>query len=215
MLAGFGTAVLAGYGIGARLEFMLTSIVVRVRHRLGADDRHGDRRAATSRARGGSPGPRALMSFVSVGAIGTVIAIFPDLWVNIFTGDAGVRAASRQYLSTAAPMYAFIGLASVDVFLLAGRGQGDRPGAGADRAAGVHRASAAGGCRRMARPPQNFFVLAALSMVVLGVLSCAQRDPDALGTDARRRRAGAAGAVGVVELALDAIASRDDDAAAR
>ena len=43
MLAGFGTEVLAGYGIGARLEFLLTSIVVLVRHRLGADDRHGDR----------------------------------------------------------------------------------------------------------------------------------------------------------------------------
>jgi len=26
MLAGFGTAILAGYGIGARLEFMLTSV---------------------------------------------------------------------------------------------------------------------------------------------------------------------------------------------
>ena len=26
MLAGFGTAILAGYGIGARLEFMLTSL---------------------------------------------------------------------------------------------------------------------------------------------------------------------------------------------
>src|SRR5207237_4812529 len=51
------------------------------------------------------------LSFVSVGLIGSLIAIFPDLWVNIFTGDAGVRAASRQYLSTAAPMYAFIGLA--------------------------------------------------------------------------------------------------------
>src|SRR5258708_9902120 len=51
------------------------------------------------------------VSFVSVGLIGTFIAIFPDLWVNIFTHDPGVRAASRQYLATAAPMYAFIGLA--------------------------------------------------------------------------------------------------------
>ena len=64
------------------------------------------------------------MSFVSVGAIACIIAVFPDLWVNIFTGDAGVRAASRQYLSTAAPCYAFIGLASVDVFFIARRGQG-------------------------------------------------------------------------------------------
>src|SRR5205807_2017753 len=51
-----------------------------------------------------------LVSFISVGAIGTLIAIFPDFWVDIFTNDASVRAASRQYLSTVAPCYAFIGL---------------------------------------------------------------------------------------------------------
>src|ERR1700692_385442 len=50
------------------------------------------------------------VSFVSVGLVAPVIAIFPDLWVDIFTHDPGVRAASRQYLATAAPMYAFIGL---------------------------------------------------------------------------------------------------------
>ena len=42
---------------------------------------------------------------------------------------------------------------------------------------------------------QDFFALAAASMVVLGVLSCAERGPDALGTEARRRPQGAAGAV--------------------
>ena len=33
----------------------------------------------------------------------------------------------------------------------------------------------------------NFFALAAASMVVLGVLSCAERDPDAMGTEAGGR----------------------------
>ena len=42
---------------------------------------------------------------------------------------------------------------------------------------------------------QSFFMLAAASMVLLGVLSCRQRDADALGTEARRRAGGAAGAV--------------------
>ena len=58
MLAGFGTAILAGYGIGARLEFMLTSVafavgiasVPMVGMAIGAGG---------SRARGGSPGPPA------------------------------------------------------------------------------------------------------------------------------------------------------------
>ncbi|MFL6836021.1 MAG: MATE family efflux transporter, partial [Bradyrhizobium sp.] len=110
MLAGFGTAILAGYGIGARLEFMLTSVafavgiasVPMVGMAVGAERIARARRIAWT---------AGLVSFVSVGVIGTFIAIFPDLWVNIFTDDMSVRVASRQYLSTAAPMYAFIGLA--------------------------------------------------------------------------------------------------------
>src|ERR1700694_5394978 len=110
LLAGFGTEILAGYGVGARLEFMLTSVafavgiasVPMIGMAIGAGRIARARRIAWT---------AGLLSFISVGLIGTFIAIFPDLWVNIFTHDAGVRAASRQYLSTAAPMYAFIGLA--------------------------------------------------------------------------------------------------------
>src|SRR4029077_18567902 len=111
MLARFGTEILAGYGIGARLEFMLTSIafaigiasVPMVGMAIGARKVARARRIALV---------AGCVAFVSVGLVASVIAIFPDLWVDIFTRDPGVRAASRQYLSTAAPMYAFIGLSS-------------------------------------------------------------------------------------------------------
>src|SRR5262249_43637763 len=111
MLASFGTEVLAGYGIGARLEFLLTSVsfsfgiasVPMIGMAIGAQ------RIARARKIAWTAGT---VSFVAVGAIATFIAIFPDLWVNIFTDDAAVRATSRQYLATAAPMYGFIGLAS-------------------------------------------------------------------------------------------------------
>src|SRR5262249_4253615 len=111
MLAGFGTAILAGYGIGARLEFLLTSLsfafgiasVPMIGMAIGGGNVARARRVAWT---AGS------LAFLSVGAIACVIAVFPDLWVNIFTGDESVRAASHQYLSTAAPCYAFIGLAS-------------------------------------------------------------------------------------------------------
>ncbi|MDI1266268.1 MAG: MATE family efflux transporter, partial [bacterium] len=101
MLAGFGTEILAGFGIGARLEFMLTSIafavgmasVPMVGMAIGAQ------RVARARRIAWIAG---CVAFVSVGAFATVIAIFPDLWVNIFTDDPSVRAASRQYLSIAA-----------------------------------------------------------------------------------------------------------------
>src|ERR1700738_4206391 len=113
-----------------------------------------------------------LVSFVSVGAIGSLIAMFPDLWVNLFTHDRGVREASGQYLATAGPMYAFIGLAMSMYFSSQGAAKVVGPvlaqsarllfiGLGGWGLA-THHATAA-----------NFFVLAASSMGVLGVLSCA------------------------------------------
>jgi putative MATE family efflux protein len=171
LLARFGTAILAGYGIGARLEFMLTSIsfsvgiasVPMIGMAIGAEQIARARRIAWT---------AGVIAFVSVGALASIIAVFPDLWVNIFTGDAGVRAASRQYLATAAPMYAFIGLAMSMYFSSQGAAKMLGPVLAQTArllfiAVGgwwlsTHDATAA-----------NFFSLAAASMVVLGVLSCA------------------------------------------
>jgi putative MATE family efflux protein len=171
MLAGFGTAILAGYGVGARLEFMLTSVafavgiasVPMIGMAIGAGRIARARRIAWT---------AGFVSFVAVGLIGTILAIFPDLWVNIFTGDASVRAASRQYLSTAAPMYAFIGLAISMFFSSQGAAKVVGPVlaqsarllfiAGGGWWLSTHNATAA-----------NFFALAAASMVVLGTLSAA------------------------------------------
>jgi len=169
LLASFGTAILAGYGIGARLEFMLTSVafafgiasVPMIGMAIGAEYVARARRVAWT---------AGLLSFISVGLIGTFIAIFPDLWVSIFTHDASVRAASHQYMSTAAPMYAFIGLASSMYFSSQGAAKVLGPvlaqtarllfiGIGGWWLS-THDAIAA-----------NFFILAAASMVVLGGLS--------------------------------------------
>jgi putative MATE family efflux protein len=170
MLAGFGTEILAGYGIGARLEFLLTSVsfaigiasVPMIGMAVGAGLIARARKIAWT---AGS------VAFVAVGAIATLVALFPDIWVNIFTSDASVRAASHQYLSTAAPMYAFIGLASSMYFSSQGAAKVIGPvlaqtarlifiGIGGWWLS-THDASA-----------QNFFALAATSMVLLGVLSC-------------------------------------------
>jgi putative MATE family efflux protein len=169
LLAGFGTEILAGYGVGARLEFMLTSVafavgiasVPMIGMAIGAGRIARARRIAWT---------AGLLSFASVGLIGTFIANFPDLWVNIFTSDVGVRAASRQYLSTAAPMYAFIGLAMSMYFSSQGAAKVVGPVlaqsarllfiAGGGWWLSTHHATAA-----------NYFALAAASMGVLGVLS--------------------------------------------
>jgi len=171
MLARFGTEILAGYGIGARLEFMLTSIafaigiasVPMVGMAIGAHRIARARRIALI---------AGCLAFTSVGIVATLIATFPDLWVDIFTRDASVRTASRQYLSTAAPMYAFIGLSISMYFSSQGAARVLGPVlaqtarlifvAGGGWWLSLHHATAA-----------NFFALAAASMVLLGVSSAA------------------------------------------
>jgi MATE family, multidrug efflux pump len=169
LLARFGTEVLAGFGIGARLEFMLTSFafalgiasVPMIGMAIGAE------RVARARRIAWTAGA---LAFTSVGVLATVIALFPDLWVDLFTSDPGVRAASRQYLLTAAPMYAFVGLSSSMYFSSQGAAKVFGPVlaqtarlvfvAGGGWWISAHGASAA-----------SFFVLAAASMLVLGILS--------------------------------------------
>src|SRR5882757_7047864 len=171
MLAGFGTEILAGYGIGARLEFMLTSVafavgiasVPMVGMAVGAERVARARRIALI---------AGLVSFASVGLVANIIAIFPDLWVSIFTDDASVRAASRLYLSTAAPMYAFIGLATAMYFSSQGAAKVLGPVL-AQTARLVFIAAGGWWLSTHAATAQNFFALAAASMGLLGVLSCA------------------------------------------
>src|SRR5438477_3922850 len=171
LLAQFGTEVLAGYGIGARLEFMLTSIafavgiasVPMVGMAIGADRVARARRIALL---------AGCVAFLSVGIVATVIAVFPDLWVDIFTRDPGVRAASHQYLSTAAPMYAFIGLSISMYFSSQGAAKVLGP-VFAQTARLVFVAAVGGWLSAHHATAANFFALAAASMVVLGTLSAA------------------------------------------
>jgi Na+-driven multidrug efflux pump len=171
MLASFGTAVLAGYGIGARLEFLLTSLsfsfgiasVPMIGMTIGGGNVPRARRIAWT---------AGLWAFLAVGAIACIIAVFPDLWVNIFTRSEDVLVPSRQYLSTAAPWYAFIGLASSMYFSSQGAAKMIGPVL-AQTARLVFIAAGGYWLTMRGAGAQSFFVLAAASMVVLGVLSCA------------------------------------------
>jgi putative MATE family efflux protein len=170
MLAGFGTEILAGYGIGARLEFMLTSIafavgistVPMVGMAIGAQRIARARRVCW--IAGG-------VAFIGVGALATLVAIFPDIWVSLFTDNANVRAASRQYLHTAAPMYAFLGLATTCYFSSQGAAKVIGPVlAQTARLAFI----AVGGWWLSTHnaTATDYFMLTAASMMLLGVLSC-------------------------------------------
>jgi putative MATE family efflux protein len=170
MLAAFGTTVLAGFGIGARLEFLLTSLsfsfgiasVPMIGMAIGGGKVARARRVAWT---AGS------LAFAAVGVIGVIIAVFPDLWVNIFTRNGDVQLASRQYLSTAAPFYAFIGLASSMYFSSQGAAKMIGPVL-AQTARLIFIALGGLSLSAYGATAQGFFALAAASMVVLGSLSC-------------------------------------------
>jgi hypothetical protein len=138
LLAGFGTAILAGYGIGARLEFMLTSIafsfgiasVPMIGMTIGAGRIARARRIAWI---------AGAISFVSVGLIATIIAIFSRS-LGQFVHRRCERARRQSSISVDRGADVRVHrFGDVDVFFIAGCGQGAWPGAGADRAAIVHR----------------------------------------------------------------------------
>jgi putative MATE family efflux protein len=109
ILAGYGTATLAGYGMGSRLEFLLTPIsfafgvasVPMVGMAVGA--------GMVARARKVAWTAGAASALV-VGLIGLIVAAHPVLWVSMFTSDPGVTAAAYSYFAWAGPAFAFFGL---------------------------------------------------------------------------------------------------------
>ena len=109
ILAGFGTETLAGYGMGSRLEFLLTPIafafgvasVPMVGMAMGAGLVARARKVAWT---------AGISSSLVVGIIGIIVAIKPSLWVSLFTSDPGVTAAAYSYFALAGPAFAFFGM---------------------------------------------------------------------------------------------------------
>src|SRR3954470_17557187 len=109
ILAGYGTETLAGYGMGSRLEFLLTPIafafgvasVPMVGIAMGAGLVTRARQVAWT---------AGIAAAITVGAIGLIVAIKPTLWISLFTSDPGVSAAASSYLLWAGPAFAFFGM---------------------------------------------------------------------------------------------------------
>jgi len=122
LVAAFGTEALAGYGIGARLEFLLVPIVFAigvasvpmVGMAMGARQVERARQVAWTAAG---------VSMTVLGAIGLTVTLAPDLWSGLFTGDAAVRAAANLYLRWAGWGFAFVGLGLSLYFASQGSGR--------------------------------------------------------------------------------------------
>ena len=105
----FGVAALAGYGIGARLEYMIAPVAFGIGSGLttlvGVAAGAGAWQRAVRVAWIGG-----LTAFAAVGLIGWTVALFPEAWSRLFTSDAPVAAASTSYIRHIAPFYCLLGL---------------------------------------------------------------------------------------------------------
>jgi len=118
----YGTAALAGYGIGARLEYLQipivfglgATLVAMVGTNVGAGQLERARRIAWT---GG------LFAAAICGAIGAAVAVAPWLWAGMFTRDPDVLAIATQYFHIAGPSYAFLGLGMALYFSFQGTGR--------------------------------------------------------------------------------------------
>ena len=171
LLAGFvarlGVLPLAGYAIGQRLEFLLSTIafgvglasVPMVGMAVGAGLIDRARRIAWTAG--------ALSAF-NLGVVGLLVTFNPDLWATMFTQDVAVLNYCRQHLQWTGPAFGFFGL-GVTLFF-ASQGAGKLQGA---VAAATLRLVwvAAGGAWLMAQgaPAWQLFALGAGGMVIYGV----------------------------------------------
>jgi putative MATE family efflux protein len=126
LMAGFvaqlGVLPLAGYAIGQRLEFLMSTVafgiglasVPMVGMAIGAGNVPRARRVAWT---------AAAVSASILGVVGLGVALFPDLWVRVFTRDPQVLGYGRLFLQWAGPGFAFFGIGLTLYFASQGAGR--------------------------------------------------------------------------------------------
>jgi putative MATE family efflux protein len=171
LVARLGVLPLAGYGIGQRLEFLITPIafgigvasVPMVGVAMGAGNVARARRVAWT---------AGAVSAFNLALIGAVAALAPDLWAGTFTRDEAVLGHARQYLRIAGPAFPLFGLGLTLYFASQGSGRVLGPVlAGTVRlvlVAGVGALLSAGGSSA-----SGFFWLVAAAMVTYGLCTAA------------------------------------------
>ncbi len=118
----FGVETLAGFGIGARLEFLMIPMIFGFG--TASTAMIGVNFGANQIKRAYKIGWTAsLFAALLVGSIGALFAIFPDIWIDLFTNEAGVQLAATSYLRIVGPFYFLFGLALCLYFASQGAGR--------------------------------------------------------------------------------------------
>ena len=118
----FGTPALAGYGMGARLEYlqiplvfgMGAALVAMVGTNVGAGQIARAERVAWTGA--------GLAAGVTA-SIGLFAAVIPHAWLGLFTTDPEAQAVGAIYLTIVGPAYGFFGLGLALYFASQGAGR--------------------------------------------------------------------------------------------
>ncbi len=109
MVATFGEAALAGYGIGSRIEFLLIPLVFGIGAAMtslvGVSIGAGDIARAERVGWIGSAFAAGL-----AGTVGVVLALFPEAWIYAFTTDKATFEVARDYIRIVGPFFGFQGL---------------------------------------------------------------------------------------------------------
>jgi putative MATE family efflux protein len=117
-----GPEAVAGYGTGARIEYLLIPLVFGLGAPLvamvGTNMGAGQRSRALRIAFVG-----AAIAFAITEAIGTAAAIWPSVWPGLFSSDPRVIAAGSSYLRMVGPAYGFFGLGLALYFASQGAGR--------------------------------------------------------------------------------------------
>jgi putative MATE family efflux protein len=122
IVGAFGTAALAGYGLAARLDYLLipllfglgSAAVTVVGTNVGAGQMKRARQIA--------------WTAVAIGAgttelIGLIAGVAPQLWISIFSDAPDVMSTGQTYLQIVGPFYGFLGAAMILYFSSQGAGQ--------------------------------------------------------------------------------------------
>jgi putative MATE family efflux protein len=117
----FGTQALAGYGIGTRIEFVMLPVIFAFGTALTTIV--GTNIGAGNYDRAELAGRYGMISAALIcGSVGGFLALFPNLWIPIFTDNAGTFEVARKYIRIVGPAYAFLGIGLVLYFASQGAG---------------------------------------------------------------------------------------------
>jgi Na+-driven multidrug efflux pump len=117
----FGTTALAAYGVASRLDCVMipilfglcTAVLTMVGVNIGAGQIARARKVAWT---------SSVVGLVLTGSIGLIVAIFPLLWLHLFSHDPDVLRQGTTYLRIVAPAYAALGFGFVVAFASQGAG---------------------------------------------------------------------------------------------